>query len=254
MPSAPLVSIITPARNAANTIAASIDSVVAQSLQDWELLVIDDASSDNTAEIVGRYANDDSRIRLIRQSRQGGVAAARNVGLAEVRGRFVAFVDADDLWQPEKLARQTDFMARGGFALSCTAFRRFSTAAEQPGRLIEVPPRLTYDLLLKNTAIASVTAMVDRELTGPIQFLDVRHEDYALWLSLLKRGLTASGLNEDLARYRVNKSSLSGQKFQSALWVWQVYRDVEGLGLLKSAWCLANYGMNAVRKRLEPRS
>ena len=137
------------------------------------------------------------------------------------------------------------------FALGYTAFRRFSSQVETAGRLIQVPPRLTYDDLLKNTAIASVTAMVDRRQSGPIAFPEVRHEDYALWLSLLKRGLTAGGLNEDLARYRVSKTSLSGDKLRSALWVWQVYRGVEGLGLAKSVWCLANYGMNALRKRLE---
>jgi teichuronic acid biosynthesis glycosyltransferase TuaG len=254
MPKAPLVSIITPARNAAETLAASIDSASEQSLRDWEMLVIDDASSDGTAALAERRAAADPRIRLLRQGQRRGVAAARNAGLAEARGRFVAFLDADDLWMPEKLARQTRFMEAGGYALSCTAFRRFSTAADEPGRLIEVPPRLTYDGLLKNTAIASVTAMVDRRLTGPLHFLHVHHEDYALWLSLLKRGLKAGGLNEDLARYRVNRESLSGQKLQSALWVWQVYRDVEGLGILKAGWCLANYGFNAVRKRLELRS
>ncbi|HMB76060.1 MAG TPA: glycosyltransferase family 2 protein [Kiloniellaceae bacterium] len=250
MPSAPLVSIVTPARNAAATLGASIESARCQSLPDWEMLIVDDASDDDTAALARRHAAEDSRICLLSQSRRGGVAAARNAALAEARGRFVAFLDADDLWRPEKLARQTRFMAAGGFALGYTAFRRFSASADKPGRLIQVPPRLTYDALLKNTAIASVTAMVDRSLTGPIRFSDLRHEDYALWLSLLKRGLTAGGLNEDLARYRVNKTSLSGRKLQSAFWVWQVYRDVEGLGLMKASWCLAHYGLNALRKRL----
>ena len=252
MPSAPLVSIITPARNAARTLGASIESARAQSLDDWELLAVDDASSDGTAALLRRCAVEDPRIRVLTQTRQRGAAAARNAGLAEARGRFVAFLDADDLWLPEKLARQTAFMEAGGFALSYTAYRRFS-APEKPGRLIKVPTRLTYDALLKNTVIASVTAMVDRKLTGPIAFPEVRHEDYALWLSLLRRGLAAGGLDEDLARYRVDTTSLSGRKLRSALWVWQVYRDVEGLGLGKAGWCLANYGFNALRKRLELR-
>lgn len=250
MSSAPLVSIITPARNAARTIVETIDSVTAQSWQAWEMLVIDDASSDETRAIVAHQANQEPRIHLLPLARQGGAAQARNAGLAAARGRFVAFLDADDLWMPGKLTRQLDFMQSGGYALSCTAFRRIPSEGGQPGRLIQVPDRLTYEGLLKNTAIASVTAMVDRDQTGAISFPEVNHEDYALWLSLLKRGLAAGGLNEDLARYRFARDSLSGNKLRSALWVWQVYREVEQLGLLKSSWCLANYGLNALRKRV----
>ena len=251
MSNAPIVSVITPAHNAAATIPASIESVTAQSHQDWELLVIDDASTDETADLVAAQAGADPRIRLLTLAQQEGVARARNAGLAAASGRFVAFLDADDLWQPTKLTRQLAFMESGDYALAYTAFRRFSNSVEAAGRLIEVPARLTYEGLLRNTAIALVTAMVDRKKTGPIAFPEVRHEDYALWLSLLRRGLTAGGLNEDLARYRVARTSLSGRKLRSALWVWQVYREVEGLGLAKSAWCLANYAVNALRKRAE---
>lgn len=246
----PLVSVITAAYNAEAFIAETIASVQAQSLADWEMVVADDASSDRTAEIVAAIAAADPRVRLIRLEENGGVARARNAALAAARGRFIAFLDSDDLWLPQKLERQIAFMRGRDAAVSYTAFRRIDENGSRLGRLVAVPPRLTYRQLLKNTAIATLTGMVDTAKTGPIRMTEARRDDFILWLSILKRGFTAHGLQEDLARYRVVTGSLSSKPKRSAAWVWDVYRKVEKLGLLHAAWCMAHYGTRAVLKRL----
>jgi len=250
MSTAPLVSVITAAYNAEAFIAQAIASVQAQSLADWEMLIADDASGDRTAAIVEAAAAQDPRVRLIRLVQNGGVARARNAALAAARGRFIAFLDSDDLWLPEKLEHQVSFMQARDAAVSYTSFRRIDETGRQVGRLVKVPSRLTYRQLLKNTAIATLTGMVDTAKTGPIRMTEARRDDYILWLSILKRGFVAHGLREDLARYRVVRGSLSSRPKRSAAWVWDVYRKVEKLNPLHAAWCMAHYGARAVLKRL----
>lgn len=244
-----LVSIVTPAFEAERFIAETIASVQTQSFGDWELLVVDDASRDRTADVVTALASADPRIRLLRQARNGGPARARNRALAEARGRYVAFLDSDDLWLPEKLERQLALMRQSGCAVCFTAFRRMSADGGRIGRLIPVPERITYRQLLANTAIAMLTAVVDRQQAGEIRMTEAGYDDYILWLSLLRRGLTARGLNEDLARYRVVGGSVSSRPLRSAGWVWRIYREQEKLPLPAASWYLANYGLRALLKR-----
>ena len=136
-------------------------------------------------------------------------------------------------------------------ALSYTAFRRMAEDGSRLGELKTVPNSLTYDALLKNTAIATLTAVVDRDVSGPIAMKDEGYDDFCLWLSILRRGHVAYGLNEDLARYRVRGGSVSSRPLRSAAWVWNIYRNVEGLPPARAAWCLAHYGARALAKRRE---
>jgi glycosyltransferase involved in cell wall biosynthesis len=248
--SRPLVSVITAAFNAENFIADTIASVQAQSLTDWEMLVVDDASGDRTTEIVAAAAEADPRIRLIRLEANGGVARARNAALKEARGRFVAFLDSDDCWLPQKLERQVAFMEAENAAVSYTAFRRVDETGKRLGRLFAIPRHLTYRQLLGNTAIVTSTGMVDTAKTGPLRMTEARRDDFILWLSLLKRGFVAQGLQEDLARYRVVTGSLSSKHQRSDAWVRTVYREIEKLNLASAAWCMARYGARAALKRL----
>ena len=243
------VSIITPAYNAEPFISATIESVLGQSFQDWELLVADDVSSDRTPEIVAGFADRDPRVRLLRRGRNGGPAAARNTALRAAAGRYIAFLDNDDLWLREKLARQVTFMQENDCAISYTAYRRMSEDGRKIGPIIQVPSRLTYAQLLRNTAIANMTAMVDRQQTGPFELVETWYDDYILWLSLLRRGFTAAGLSEDLARYRVVSRSVSSNSLRAATWVWRVYRDHEGLSPIHATWCLLHYAARATHKR-----
>jgi teichuronic acid biosynthesis glycosyltransferase TuaG len=243
MLSSELVSIITPAFRAARFVGDSIRSAVAQDYPNWEMLIVDDCSPDDTAKRVEEWVERDSRVRLIRQLRNGGPAAARNAALASSSGRFAAFLDSDDYWLPQKLSRQLEFMRTNGAAIAFTSFRRISEDGGQIGRLLTVPERLTYTQLLGNTAIATSTVIIDRSITGPLQMRHVYYDDFVLWLSLLRRGHVAFGMNEDLMRYRVVGKSVSRNKTKSAREVWKTYRKVEELGILRSAWCFLNYSV-----------
>jgi teichuronic acid biosynthesis glycosyltransferase TuaG len=245
----PLVSIITPSWNVEHLIGETILSVQAQSLGDWELLIADDCSKDNTAAVVAGHAAKDPRIKLIRQPRNGGPALARQAAIEQAQGRFIAFLDSDDLWLPAKLERQIGFANQHRAALSFTAFRRIDETGSTTGRLIEVPASLTYDQLLKNTSIATLTALVDRDVTGAVAMKNEPYDDFCLWLSILKPGRVAYGLNEDLARYRVRGSSVSSRPLRSAGWVWHIYRNVERIPLAKSAWCFTHWSARAWLKR-----
>jgi teichuronic acid biosynthesis glycosyltransferase TuaG len=245
----PLVSIITPSWNVERLIGETIESVQAQTLRDWELLIADDCSTDSTAAVIESYAAKDPRIRLIRQSRNGGPALARQAAIEQAQGRFLAFLDSDDLWLPTKLERQVAFTREHRAALSFTAFRRINETGSVTGRLIPVPVSLNYEQLLKNTSIATLTAIVDRDVAGNIAMKNEPYDDFCLWLSILKPGHVAHGLNEDLARYRVRGVSVSSRPMRSAGWVWHIYRNVERLSLVKSAWCFAHWSARAWQKR-----
>lgn len=244
----PDVSIITPAFNAARFIAETIKSVKSQTCESWEMIIVDDCSRDDTLDLVQAFATEDTRIHLIRQTRNGGPALARDAAIRAARGRYIAFLDSDDLWLPDKLERQLEFMRRSNYVFTYTCYRRISENGETCGRTISVPEKLNYHQLLRNTAIATSTVLIDREGTGPFKMIRTYYDDYALWLTLLKRGITAHGLQEDLMRYRIVRKSVSRHKLNSAKWVWRTYRDVEGLAFPYATWCFLNYAWRAYRK------
>jgi teichuronic acid biosynthesis glycosyltransferase TuaG len=242
------VSIITPAFRAVDVIGATIESVLSQTFGDFEMLVVDDVSPDDTVGVVERYAARDSRVRLLRHSTNQGPAGSRNTALAAATGRYVAFLDSDDLWLPEKLERHVQFMERHHPAISYTQYRRINGAGDLLSAVIDVPDRLDYRGLLKNTAITTSTVIVDRHVTGPFRMPAVFYDDYVCWLGFLKRRLIARGLREDLTRYRVLGGSWSRNKLKSAVQVWRVYRDIERLSWPRAGWAFGHYAWNATRK------
>jgi teichuronic acid biosynthesis glycosyltransferase TuaG len=247
----PLVSVITPAYKAARFIGETIASVQAQSFQDWEMIIADDFSPDDTCAIVAALAEKDPRIVLLRREKNCGPAATRNAALARAGGRYIAFLDSDDLWLPEKLEHQIAFMKERDCAVSYTWYRRLSEDGSTLGRVIEAPASQTYRQALKNAAIPNLTSMVDTAKTGRIRINEAgyRAHDYILWLSLLRQGHSALCLQEDLARYRSVGGSISSPPARSAYWVWRIYRDIEQLSLPRAAWCLLHYAGHAVLKR-----
>jgi teichuronic acid biosynthesis glycosyltransferase TuaG len=264
-----VVSIVTPAFNAARFIRETMESVQAQTFSHWEMIIVDDFSQDDTCEIVEKKAKEDSRIHLIRLSENGGPNAARNAAMQAANGRYVAFLDADDMWLPQKLERQLAFMQERDIAFSFTQYRKLSETGSACSDVVTIPESIDYRGLLKNTAIGCLTTMVDREKTGPFGVnrgdygvarwlsvlklgIAVRDDDYLYWLHLLKRGFIAFGLQEDLARYRIVKSSMSRDKTKAALWMWNVYRNVENLNLPYAGWCFVNYAWRAYRKNRMP--
>lgn len=243
-----LVSIVTPAFNAERYLPRTLESVLAQTYPNWEMLVADDCSTDATRRLAEEYAARDARIRPVALARNSGPAMARQAAVESARGRFVAFLDSDDLWLPAKLQRQLDFMEARGAGLSFTAFRRISRDGSEVGRVIHAPASLTYRQLLGNTAIATSTAIIDRRRTGAFRMVKTYYDDFALWLEITRRGFPALGLDEDLMRYRVLGGSVSRNKGRSAMMVWRTYREVEQLGFAQSCWSFARYAVNAMRK------
>jgi teichuronic acid biosynthesis glycosyltransferase TuaG len=242
------VSIITPAYNSERVIMEALDSIARQDYDDLEVIVADDCSSDATVDVVQQRSNADNRIRLVRQSVNAGPSHARQVALDHATGRYIAFLDSDDFWLPQKLSRQLAFMAHERAALSYTEYRRMSADGARVGKQIRVPAYLDYADLLCNTAIATSSVIVDRERTGPFAMTHTYYDDYALWLSLLRRGHRAYGLKEDLMRYRVSAKSWSRNKVNSARWVWRTYREVERLSFADSVWCFSNYACRGALK------
>lgn len=244
----PAVSVITPAFNASRFITVAVQSVLAQTFGDLEMLIVDDRSPDNTVEVVRALAQTDARVRLIERKENGGPAAARNTALEQAAGRYVAFLDSDDLWLPGKLEAQLRFMQDRGAPLSYTQYRRISETGDLLSPAIPIPVELDYRSLLKHNALATSTVVVDSHKIGEVRMTRTYYDDFALWLKILKRGFIAHGLRKDLVRYRVVAGSWSRNKLRSAYYTWKTYREVERLTLIPAVWYLAHYAWNGYKK------
>jgi teichuronic acid biosynthesis glycosyltransferase TuaG len=255
---APTVSIVTAVYNAERFLAETLESVAAQTFPAWEHILVDDHSTDDGAALADAFARRDPRIRVLRQGENTGAVQARNRGIEAARGRYIAFLDADDLWLPDKLERQLRFMQETDAAVSHTGYRRMSVDGTRLGGVILPPARLDYKDLLKNTAIAMSTGMVDTARLDCLTVHSTGHRtlrsDLRFWLQALAGGAVANGLRADLARYRVVPGSVSSSWLRSAYWVWRAYRGDQKLNALDAAWCFAHYAGRAGWKRLRSRS
>jgi teichuronic acid biosynthesis glycosyltransferase TuaG len=246
----PAVSVVTPVWNALATLGATVASVQAQSFCDWEMLLVDDGSTDASLALAEELAAADPRIRVLRHEKNQGAAAARNRGIRAAAGRYIAFLDADDLWRPEKLDAQLAFMRAGGHPLSFTAYRRIA-ADGTPLGVVRVPARVSRGGLLKGNVIGCLTAVYDTEVFGKVEMPPLaRRQDYGLWLELLRRVPHAHGLSQVLADYRVRPGSLSANKLVAARATWAVLREAEGLSRLAAGRAFFSYAARGVARRL----
>lgn len=244
------VSIITPVYNSEKLISESIESVQAQTHKDWELLIVmDSGTSDRTADIVLSYSAKDPRVQLIRVPQGRGVSISRNYAIERAQGEFICFLDSDDLWLPEKLEKQLRFMRKEHAVISCTSFRRISEDGQRVGRVIQPPKIQTYSDLLIENKIPCLTVMVHQERTGKLQMVEYKHEDFILWLQLLKKGFVCLGLQEDLARYRIMENSRSTET-KSLQTRWNIYRHFEKLDLVSTLYYMVCYVIFAAKKRV----
>jgi len=248
----PLVSIIMPCFNASDLIVRSIESVLNQTYANWELLITNDCSRDNSELIIQEYLKKDSRIKLFNLSQNSGVAAARNNSINQAQGDFIAFLDSDDTWFPTKLEKQITFMTENDYAFSYTAYRKIDNNDKFISKPIEVITKgINYSKLLKHNEIGCLTAVVHKSLLKDKRMIKVGHEDYVFWLSILRGGVLAYGLNEVLASYRVGNESISSNKLKAASFTWNIYRNIEKLGFFKSLYYFANYALLSVIKYLK---
>ena len=246
-----LVSIITPSYNSSKFIKDCVASVFSQTYKNWEMIIVDDCSKDNSKEIIKELAAKDKRIKPIFLEKNVGAAKARNVAIRQAKGKYVAFLDSDDLWNPKKLEKQLSFMYENEIAFSYTNYQFISENGEDLSNIISAPEKMTYDSYLKNTIIGCLTVIIDREKSGEFEMPNIRSShDMALWLLIMKRGFSAYGLDENLARYRIVSTSNTASKWHAAKDVWKVYRQVEKLSFIYSTWCFVWYAFNALKKRI----
>lgn len=247
-----LVSIITPVYNGEKYLKETIESVIRQAYIDWELIIIDDCSTDRSKEIIQTYIGRDSRIKLFVQSENLGVAAARNFGIERATGDYIAFLDSDDLWDERKLKVQLSKIKQNKYALCYTAYRKIDANANIITKHVSVKEKgIAYSELLKHNEIGFLTAIYDVRQIGKEKFIKVGHEDYVYWLRILKRGGKAYGIDEVLASYRVHSAGISSNKIKSATFTWNIYRNIENLGLIRSVYFFLNYAINSSLKKIK---
>jgi len=230
-----IVSVITPVYNGSVFIRETADSLKNQTFKDYEWVIIDDCSTDNTREICRELADGDSRIKLLFLEQNSGPIIARNRGMDKATGRYIAFLDADDLWTPDKLEKQLTFMKKQNAPLSYTSFRKIDMESRVVSRFrIPVPPKISYKKLIASNCIPASSAMFDRKIVGEMRqdpTTPVSKDDFFFWLEMLKKFGTGMGMKDDLFRLRVYKESITGNKMAMAKRHWRMYRDIFGFSI-----------------------
>ena len=247
-----LVSIITPCYNDEKYIGEAIESVLSQSYQNWELFVVDDCSTDNSAKIIHSYCEKDPRIRYYKtDAPTGSPVVPRNIAIEKANGRLIAFLDSDDVWFPTKLEQQIKLFSDEKTAVVFSNHEKINEQGERKNRVVIAPQTITYKRLLKENAIRNSAGIYDTQKVGKVYLQNINYEDFILWLEILKKGFVARNTNTVEILYRIRKKSISDDKIRAAKWTWNIYRNVEKQSLLKSLYCFLNYGVRAGFKYLK---
>ncbi len=243
----PLITVVIPCYNSSRYIDEALQSVSAQSFKDFECLVIDDCSTDDTVSIIEKHIVTDSRFKLVKSSKNsGGASVPRNIAIDLARGKYIAFLDSDDSWLERKLELQYEFMEKNRAEFSCTGYH---VLLENGEVLFHYPPREnSYNGLLATNTVGCSTVMIRKSYLGSYRFPMCGHEDFALWLDLLRSGSLVYGLPDLLTNYRVIDGSLSSNKIKVIGYIWNIYRKREKKTLLKSVALFLRYAVNARKK------
>lgn len=247
----PLVSVIMPCHNSGKTISESIESVLNQTFPYWELLVINDNSSDNTEIIVKEYVKKDSRIKYFETDKTfKRPFYPRNIGIENAKGRFIAFLDSDDLWLPTKLEHQLPLFELKDVAVVFSYYEKFSSEqnSSDKNRIVKSDSILNYQSALYGNQIGNLTGVYDTQKVGKVFFENIGHEDYVLWLKILRQGFIAKNTCSVEAKYRESANSVSSNKKAAALWTWNIYRKVLKFNIIKSMYYFGFYMVKAVIK------
>ncbi|MBS9937886.1 glycosyltransferase family 2 protein [Vibrio alginolyticus] len=241
-----LVSIIMPSYNSDGTILESIQSVLSQTYKNWELIIVDDRSTDNTWQVIQTYADKYDNIRVYQNKENLGAGASRNFAIKKARGRFIAFLDSDDLWTEDKLAEQIPFMLENNYPLTYTHYSRFTS--EEELSVVTAPEYTTYKKLMYSNVIGCLTAVYDAQALGKRYMPLIRkRQDMGLWLDILKDTPKAYCLPKPLAKYRLD-SGMTANKFSVLSYQWKFYRDVVGLSLPRSLFTFSVYAVKGTMK------
>lgn len=239
-----LVSVITPTYNCANFIGETIESVQEQTYHQWEMIIVDDCSTDNTKEIVEKYIKEDNRIKYFCLENNSGTAVARNKAMELANGEYIAFLDSDDIWLEEKLKKQLEFMKGHEIAFSCTSYEQIDENGKKLNKIIKTVPKANYNRVLLDCPIGNSTVMYNVEKMGKFEVPNIRkRNDDALWLQMLKKEKYIYGMKSVLMKYRIRRNSISSNKFKVIKYHWILYRDIEHLSIVRSLfhiayWCI----------------
>ena len=232
-------------------ITKTIHSVIRQTYSDWELLIVDDASTDGTVALVQNIAEQDDRIRYFVNAEHAGIAPTRNRCIEKSKGRFLAFLDADDVWHPNKLQQQLQFMLEHQVGFSYSSYDLIDENGKTLGKTIQSAGDLNYNDYLRNTIIGCSTVMIDTDKVGRVTVPNFRtSEDTATWLDILRKGFKAYAIEEPLTSYRIRQKSASSNKMKAAADLWRVYRQHEKMSFCKTLCFFFSYAFNAIKKRL----
>ncbi|EKA7359575.1 TPA: glycosyltransferase family 2 protein [Vibrio parahaemolyticus] len=241
-----LASVIMPTYNSAGTVVESIQSVLSQTYKNWELIIVDDRSTDNTWQVIQTYADKYDNIRIYQNKENLGAGASRNFAIKKARGRFIAFLDSDDLWTEDKLAEQIPFMLKNNYPLTYTHYSRFNS--EEELSVVTAPEYTTYKKLMYSNVIGCLTAVYDTQALGKRYMPLIRkRQDMGLWLDILKDTPKAYCLPKALAKYRMD-SGMTANKFSVLSYQWKFYRDVVGLSLPRSLFTFSVYAVKGTMK------
>lgn len=239
-----LVSVITPTYNCADFIGETIESVQSQIYQNWEMIIVDDCSTDNTKEVVDKYISKDSRIKYFCLKNNSGAAVARTKAMELASGEYMAFLDSDDIWSEDKLKKQLYFMKEHDVAFTCTAYEQIDENGKPLNKVINTVPKADYNRVLLDCPVGNSTVMYNVEKMGKFEVPNIRkRNDDALWLQMLKREKYVYGLNIVLMKYRIRHNSISSNKFKVIKYHWILYRNIEHLSVARSLfhiayWCI----------------
>lgn len=239
-----LVSVIMPTYNCGFFIGKSIESVQRQTYRNWELVIVDDCSTDNTTQVVDGYMKSDQRIRYYKLAENAGPAVARTKAMELAQGSYMAFLDSDDLWLPEKLSKQLTFMDIHHINFSCTAYEQINEKGELLGKVIKTIPTTSYNRLLLDCPVGNSTVMYDVENMGKFKVPNIRkRNDDALWLQMLKVEKYISGMTDVLMQYRIRNNSVSSNKISLIKYHWKLYRNIEHLSIFRSIFHICYWGV-----------
>lgn len=248
----PIVSVIMPAYNSEQHIASAIRSVLCQTIDNLELIIIDDCSEDSTVDIVRRIESEDSRVKLYCNSRNMGAAATRNYGLDVCKGEYVALLDSDDIWYPTKLEVQLALAVHESADIVYCSYEIINESGNKCCQDFIVPRQATFELVLKKSVISCSTALLSRAIIDKYRFpTDYYHEDYVMWLRLLQEGRIAVGVTKVLAAYRIRAKSRASNKFVSAKNRWRIYREFLGIPVYLSLYYFFYYCFCGIKKYMK---